>query len=636
MGGGVKYYPNSTIKLTYDTKHKVDGIQFENGELSYDAYFDTFADEIGFEKGKYVLTSEGNRFESFVVNGVEQAKPFEEVKTQIGPIYVENKQMSHDVTFDTPLYWFGPNTTFVLSESVLAENLDIGVYGIYNKTYHAVNSTLRIKIKDAIKNGLQDDGKTIIITDELYNSIGYDFDSFFSYGYKLWVTFINNALDFDSILQNEYADNLSAFTESVGSNLIGMSDLFSMETYKMFYNKILFDPKYTIKTTATYYYSGYDYSQVCLPFDEVCYDKPIILNLEEPLTNETKLNIPFLTEEEGLNLNIDDIDFLKSIGLSPIDDTMKNFMVDPYSIEYFFVGGYNHLGSGIRQYSYNFIFIKNNVPIQYKLSYYKGGIPKYVTVDGSESIYNVSAKISDNFFIDGYNHQSFFLIYTNKTHTNTYKTLPILSPIRKFDMGSADFYGVYPCLSCLTNIILPNNINYLQAYSLTYSMIKNIKIPKSLKIIGDFAFSYSYLEEIDINNVEFITQGAFMGCEHLHKINLGNNLQTIFPHAFRICTSLTSIIIPNSVTTIGDYAFEYCSGLTSVTIGSGVTDIGSGAFSNCSSLNSITCLATTAPTVGYNTFDDIATNGTLYVPSGSDYSSWSSKLPSGWTIEYLS
>ena len=81
--------------------------------------------------------------------------------------------------------------------------------------------------------------------------------------------------------------------------------------------------------------------------------------------------------------------------------------------------------------------------------------------------------------------------------------------------------------------------------------------------------------------------------------------------------------IPNSVTSIGNGAFANCSSLTNVTIGNSVTSIGYNAFYSCTSLTNITSLATTAPTIPSNTFQDIKTRGTLYVPNGSSgYDTW--------------
>ena len=86
--------------------------------------------------------------------------------------------------------------------------------------------------------------------------------------------------------------------------------------------------------------------------------------------------------------------------------------------------------------------------------------------------------------------------------------------------------------------------------------------------------------------------------------------------------TLRELEIYDSITTIPEQAFYRCSFLSSVTIGSGVTNIGSYAFGSCQRLNTINITATIAPTIAKYTFSDVANNGTLSYPTGSDYSSW--------------
>jgi hypothetical protein len=111
--------------------------------------------------------------------------------------------------------------------------------------------------------------------------------------------------------------------------------------------------------------------------------------------------------------------------------------------------------------------------------------------------------------------------------------------------------------------------------------------------------------------------------------------------AFYRCTGLTGdLVIPNSVTSIGEEVFNGCTGLTSLTLGSGVTEIRREAFYNCKGLTSIVCFAPTAPTISNNTFRNVSSGGELYVPIGSDYSSWmnTSSYYLGyynWTMQFI-
>ena len=86
--------------------------------------------------------------------------------------------------------------------------------------------------------------------------------------------------------------------------------------------------------------------------------------------------------------------------------------------------------------------------------------------------------------------------------------------------------------------------------------------------------------------------------------------------------------------------FIGCASLQTVTLPSGVTSVNVGTFSG-SGLTTINCLSPTAPSLDYvfdgvtrNTFLGLQPSGTIHVPSGSNYSSWASALPSGWSIVY--
>ena len=127
---------------------------------------------------------------------------------------------------------------------------------------------------------------------------------------------------------------------------------------------------------------------------------------------------------------------------------------------------------------------------------------------------------------------------------------------------------------------------------------------------------------------------SFQGCSALTGCEISNQYTRLEGWVFSGCTSLSSITIPDSVTLIGGYTFSNCSNMKEVTLGSGLTQINDRVFSNLRNLKKITCYATTAPALGSDVFTRIASGGTLYVPTGSDYSSWTSKL-TNWTVQYI-
>ena len=168
--------------------------------------------------------------------------------------------------------------------------------------------------------------------------------------------------------------------------------------------------------------------------------------------------------------------------------------------------------------------------------------------------------------------------------------------------------------------------------------VTSVNIPSNIKCIAGGAFSNCRsLTSINIPETQtFIGNNTFAMCSGLTSITIPDSVTSIGDYAFYACRSLTSITIPDSVTSIGSSAFKESPNLRSVTIGNGITSIGDQAFYQCNSLNEVICLATIAPELGKLVFTrSYATPGVIKVPIGSDYSSWTSKLPSNWTIEYI-
>lgn len=103
-----------------------------------------------------------------------------------------------------------------------------------------------------------------------------------------------------------------------------------------------------------------------------------------------------------------------------------------------------------------------------------------------------------------------------------------------------------------------------------------------------------------------------------------------YTYMFKECNTLTSLPTIAASDLFGEGSanspawlmFNACIGLEEITISSNLTKLASGMFAECSNLKTIYCYSQDAPSISYNTFQGVSTNGVLYTPQGSDYSSW--------------
>lgn len=131
----------------------------------------------------------------------------------------------------------------------------------------------------------------------------------------------------------------------------------------------------------------------------------------------------------------------------------------------------------------------------------------------------------------------------------------------------------------------------------------------------------------------------FVGIDTLVSVVIGSGVTNVESGSFMDCQNLTAVTFETGsrLRGIAGMSFQNCVNLSSITFPSTLEYIEYTAFHSCRRLSEITCLATTAPELrdGSVFGQLVPENGTLRVPTGSDYSTWLAQLPSGWTIQYI-
>lgn len=171
--------------------------------------------------------------------------------------------------------------------------------------------------------------------------------------------------------------------------------------------------------------------------------------------------------------------------------------------------------------------------------------------------------------------------------------------MRNYTLTGSPFFG-----SDIKSVIIKSGVTSIGDSAFhNCDSLQSVTIPNSVTSIGDYAFGASdSLRSITIpNSVTTIGDDAFRYCGNLQSITIDkenkyycnddygvlfdkNQTKLIQCPIDNKCTEYT---VPDSVTIIGDYAFVYCDSLQSVIIGNSVTTIGDSAFNSCDSLKDV-------------------------------------------------
>lgn len=145
-----------------------------------------------------------------------------------------------------------------------------------------------------------------------------------------------------------------------------------------------------------------------------------------------------------------------------------------------------------------------------------------------------------------------------------------------------------PCYKSVGGSLFSHDGTRLIKYA-SGQTVESYRVPEGTVVIELAAFEEAkhLIEVVLPDSVEEIEHSAFLRCDRMQSIHLGNGLRRIGGQAFGFCTSLTEITIPDSVEELSYSVFSYCDKLESAVIGSGVIKMDTEVFDGCDALREV-------------------------------------------------
>jgi len=151
------------------------------------------------------------------------------------------------------------------------------------------------------------------------------------------------------------------------------------------------------------------------------------------------------------------------------------------------------------------------------------------------------------------------------------------------------------------NVTVPDFVKRIDFKFFHNKNIKSVKIEADISSLSERMFSNTDIEEVTLpKSVKRIEKQCFKGCRSLRKISGGENISFIGEEAFMGCEALASLDIHTSLISLdlGKSCFKDCKSLKSIFIK--CAELPEGCFENCGSLK--TAYLKDTKTVGKNAF----------------------------------
>lgn len=180
------------------------------------------------------------------------------------------------------------------------------------------------------------------------------------------------------------------------------------------------------------------------------------------------------------------------------------------------------------------------------------------------------------------------------SYSDALRSLKLPESLRRIGFDGALFeedeasYLFSEC-TALTELVLPDSLQYIASGMFSETPIKEIRFPKNLEYIGINAFAECFnLEQVEMNRIlKEVPYGLFSDCPALKTVVWPEQIEIIGSRAFERCNCLKDVRFPSSLVKIDSYAFKGCTSITKIEIPANVQEIGIEAFCECRGVSQV-------------------------------------------------
>lgn len=134
-------------------------------------------------------------------------------------------------------------------------------------------------------------------------------------------------------------------------------------------------------------------------------------------------------------------------------------------------------------------------------------------------------------------------------------------------------YAFYAC-EALKGVNIPNGVKVIESSTFRGTDFEVLELPESVERLADYSLSFGSFKAVKLpRGLAEIGQEAFAVCRNIEKIEIPERVETILHGTFRQCEGLKEVVLPEGMETIKSCAFWNCPELEMINLPASIRKI---------------------------------------------------------------